>query len=338
MRALLKWKKSLLFFVGVPILLLLISLAYGMYQYKHLFDRIYDEGSENRQMSLVPEPPPIGVGNAVKKGEERSRKLRPFTLLILGIDSRGEAKARSDTMMIAAINPILHKVTLLSIPRDTRIKTIKYGHEKINHTMFLGGVPLVEDTLESFLGISIDRYITIDFEGFRRLIDALGGIEVDVKKRMKYRDPSDGTDINLKPGKQRLNGKEALDYARYRKSDIGRDDSDFERIARQQQVMRALLKKAEKNLTLFNLSDLMDILGDHVKTDLTQEELERLAHDYQENKIIKLENITLSGKDRFLPYKGHILYFFVVEAGERERVRNLLKNALSEHETNPIGP
>ncbi|MBE3554694.1 MAG: LCP family protein, partial [Thermicanus sp.] len=147
-----------------------------------------------------------------------------------------------------------------------------------------------------------------------------------------------GTDINLKPGKQRLNGKEALDYARYRKSDIGRDDSDFERIARQQQLMRAVLKKAEKNLTLFNLGDLMDILGDHVKTDLTQEELERIFFYYQKNRKIKMETITLVGKDQLLPYKGHILYFFVVDAGERERVRSLLKNSLSEHGPGQLGP
>lgn len=324
-----RWKRFL-WGAGFLLIILISVAGYGLYRYQHFFDQIYDGSSENRQVRLIREEVPIGVGEATGSRRKEVPHIRPFTLLILGVDSRGESKSRSDTMMIAAINPARHRITLLSVPRDTRVKIKGQGYEKINHAMFIGGVPLVEKTLEEFLGIPIDRYITVDFEGFRRLIDSLGGIEINVKKRMKYRDPADGTSISLTPGLQVLNGEKALDYARYRKSDIARDDSDFDRIARQQEVVGAVVAKLGESLTIDKGMKLMEMVGRHVKTDLSKEELERLATFYYENRSVKIASLSLMGRDRLLPYKGNILYFFAVSEEERSRVRKGLVQSLSE--------
>lgn len=329
-----RWSKAFRWITGFLILFLFIAASYAFYQSQRLFDRVYDRASENRQIHLIREEVeeiPIGVGEAIgKKERKKAPAMRPFTLLILGVDSRGELRARSDTMMVAVVNPKRKRITLLSIPRDTRVKIGRYGYEKLNHAMFIGGVPMVEKTLEDFLGISIDRYVAVDFEGFRRIVDTIGGVEVEVKKRMKYHDPTDGTLIHLNPGRQMLRGKEALDYARYRKSDIARDDSDFERIARQQEVIRAAAAKLEKDMTVGRLLTLMEIIGSHVKTDFTKDELKKLMGYYLENRMGEINSITLTGSDRLLPYKGRILYFFSVDEKERERVRRLLLESLSE--------
>jgi LCP family protein required for cell wall assembly len=324
-----KLTKKQKWIVGVLTGIILISLsalAYGVYEYNQFFSRIYEpiDNDHDRDSDLLP----IGSGEAIGNGNEKENKMKPFTLMILGVDSRGEKKSRSDTIILSVVNPQTKKVTLISIPRDTRVEVPNHGYEKMNHTMFLGGVPMVDETLESFFGIPVQRYVTVDFEGFRRIVDELGGIEIDVKKRMRYRDPTDGTDINLKPGLQTLNGEDALDYARYRKSDIGRDDTDFERIARQQEVIRAIAAKAKEEVSIFNIFTFMDIVGDHVKTDLTKKEIEMLVKEFQGVSGDIIESINLAGEDKYLPYGEYKLYFYVVSDEERERVKGLLEQAM----------
>ncbi|MBO8164484.1 MAG: LCP family protein [Brevibacillus sp.] len=249
------------------------------------------------------------------------KPLKPFTLLLVGVDSRKGERARSDTVMLAAVHPAKQRVHLLSIPRDTYLLLPGRGHDKVNHAMAYGGPALLKKTLEQFIHLSIDRYIVVDFEGFRQIIDQMGGVQLAVSKRMRYTDPTDGTRIDLKPGLQVLNGKQALDYARYRKSDTGPEDSDYERIARQQEILHALAAKGSSLQGMARAVRLMEILGDHVKTDLTEAEIASLLLTYSDSEGNVLLTETLKGRDTRIWRNGILGWYYLVSEAEQQRVR-----------------
>ncbi len=259
----------------------------------------------------------------------KPKPLPPFTLLLIGIDSRDGERARSDTMILAAVHPDRQRAYLLSIPRDSYIELPGRGYDKLNHAMAFGGPALLKRSLESFLDVRIDRYMTIDFDGFRKIVDELGGVRIHVKKRMKYTDPTDNTAIDLYPGWQNLNGKQALDYSRYRKSDLGREDSDYDRIARQQEILKALANKGESVQAFFKAFKLMDILGQHVKTDLGEDEIASLLATYYDPKDNQLVTDTLNGTDERIWHNGIRGWYYLVPKAERDRVRARLKQELA---------
>ena len=128
---------------------------------------------------------------------------------------------------------------MLSIPRDSRVKIDGHGWDKINHAYAYGGSKLSKSVVEKLLGIPIEYTVVMNFQGFVRMIDALGGVTIDVEKRMYYSDPYDddrGLYIDLHPGVQKLNGKAAIEYVRYRD-----EEGDIGRVARQQKFLTALL-------------------------------------------------------------------------------------------------
>ncbi len=107
-------------------------------------------------------------------------------ILFLGVDSVDHS-SRSDTIIVVGISPD-KKVALLSIPRDTRVEVPGKGYTKINHAYAYGGISLLKETIEKFMGIKIDYYVKTDYQGFEKVIDKLGGIEINVEKRMYYID------------------------------------------------------------------------------------------------------------------------------------------------------
>lgn len=205
----------------------------------------------------------------------------------------------------------------------------KRGFDKVNHAMAFGGPAMVKKTLEHFFDIKIDRYVTVDFDGFRKVIDELGGVEVNIKKRMKYNDPTDDTDIDLYPGLQTLNGKQALDYARYRKSDIGREDSDYERIARQQEIIKAMANKGDSVGAFFKAFKLMEIMGRHMKTDLTEQEIASLLLTYYDPKENEISTETLAGADQRIWQNGIRGWYYLVPSKERQRVHKRIQEELA---------
>ncbi len=171
-------------------------------------------------------------------------------ILILGADDMAEAQGRSDAIMVLFLNPERKRAALLSIPRDLRTEIPGHGLDKINHAYHFGGVELTRETVERLLGLTIDYYAKADFQAFEKIVDTLGGVEIDVPKRM-YKKTYYGT-INLQPGPQHLDGKGALQFVRYR------NDSDFKRAERQQQLLRAII---QQKLRLTNLPRLIKVAG-----------------------------------------------------------------------------
>jgi len=180
----------------------------------------------------------------------------------------------SDVMLLLRFNPETKKMVVLAVPRDTRIEIPGHGMKKINAANVYGGPALTAQTVSNLLnGVGIDRYVRINILGMGKLIDALGGVTVYVPKDMKYRDDSQHLYINLKAGKRHLNGDQALQLLRFRHDALG----DIGRIQRQQMVLRALSEQALTPTTLTHLPQILNVIKEHIDTNLTVEELVALV-------------------------------------------------------------
>ncbi|MBO6303523.1 MAG: LCP family protein [Selenomonadaceae bacterium] len=198
-------------------------------------------------------------------------------IMIMGIDPREleHDVGRSDTLMVATVDPFIDRASLLSIPRDTRVYIPKYGYDKINAAYAYGSERLTKRTVEDFLGISIDHYILIDTRSFVKIIDAIGGVDIDVEKRMRYEDPWDddgGLHIDLYPGMQHMDGKTAITYVRYRD-----EEGDIGRIERQQKFMKACMDKLTSPSIITKIPALATEVIAAIKTDLSTTDLIALA-------------------------------------------------------------
>lgn len=162
-----------------------------------------------------------------------------FNMLVLGEDEV-EGSKRSDTILFVTVELDDKCVKIIALPRDTRVDIPGHGYHKLNSAFAFGGAQLLKTTIENYLNEPILYYLVVDYAGFPKLVDAFGGVEIDVKKKMRYVDHAGNLDINIMPGLQHMDGVTALHYVRFRKDALG----DIGRVQRQQQFMKALLKKA----------------------------------------------------------------------------------------------
>lgn len=190
-------------------------------------------------------------------------------ILVLGVDARpGETTSRSDTMILVSVDPKLNKAAVVSIPRDTKV-TIKGATEKICAANVLGGPELAVSTVEDLMGIKIDYWVEMDFNGFKKIVDTLGGVTITVPQRM-YK-PSEG--IDLQPGTKKLNGSEALAFVRFRDYNMG----DIDRTSMQQEFIKALAKEVLQPKTLPKLPKLIKDLNQYVETNMKVTDMLRIA-------------------------------------------------------------
>jgi LCP family protein required for cell wall assembly len=248
------------------------------------------------QRHLTPEEAAVfSKGGSITSNSLRLPELtRPVNVLVMGMsvlssDLRNlpsdtqtlsyEAQVNSfdglsDVMLLLRFDPQTEKISVLSIPRDTRVEMDGYGTIKINAANVKGGpaasAKLVSQLLE---GVQIDRYVRVNIGGVQKLLDALGGVTVYVPKDMKYTDESQHLYINLKQGRQHLNGDQALQLLRYRHDAMG----DIGRIERQQMVMRALMAQTLNPTTVARLPQILDVIQSHLDTNLSVEELVALV-------------------------------------------------------------
>ena len=201
--------------------------------------------------------------------DQQKEMLNNVNILVLGCDEReGENQARADVIIVATIRPDDKEVSLFSIPRDTRVTIEGHGKDKINHAMAFGGIPLITDSVELLLGIHIDHAVKVNFDGFINVIDALGGVNINVPEKM-YK-PLEA--IDLLPGYQTLYGEDALAFVRWRGDGLG----DYGRIARQQQFIAALTEKV-KNMSVGQALDVLDAVMDSIETDMSVREMTSYA-------------------------------------------------------------
>ncbi len=191
-------------------------------------------------------------------------------VLVLGVDARpGDENSRSDTMLLVSIDPQLDKVAVISIPRDTRVDVPGSPLDKICTANYAGGPEYAVTIVEDFMDIDIDYYVEADFNGFKDVIDTIGGVTINVPQRM-YK-PSEG--IDLYPGTQKLDGYQALAFVRYRDYEYG----DIERTSYQQEFLIALADELLQPKTITKLPALIKEVKSFVKTDLGLTQMLKMA-------------------------------------------------------------
>ncbi len=220
------------------------------------------------------------------------------TIMIMGVDERDDDVGRSDTLMVAALDPKNDQASLLSVPRDTRVKIKGHGWDKINAAYAYGGEKLTQRTVEDFLGLNIDHYVIINTKSFVKIIDALGGIDIDVEKRMYYEDPWDddgGLLIDLKPGPQHMDGKTAVTYVRYRD-----EEGDIGRIRRQQKFMKACMDKLVSPSIITSLPSIIKEVMGSIKTDMSLRQILEFVGTLKESQKNGLKTDMVPGKPLYI--------------------------------------
>ena len=237
---------------------------------------------------------------------EEIKMETPISVLLLGIDGAGEEHSRSDSLIVLTMNPNSGKTTMTSIPRDSLTEIVGNGTEdKINHAHAFGGPQMAIDTVEDFLGISIDYFVSVDMKGFKDVVDIFKGVSVMNEFNFSY----DGH--TFQEGTITLNGEEALAFVRMRKEDprgdIGRND-------RQKQVIESLMQKAASMSSISKVKELLDMISNNVKTNIQISDASMFQQLYAQANG-NIETLSLKGSGQTI---NNVWYFIPDEASKSE--------------------
>ncbi|MFX3623662.1 MAG: LCP family protein [Ectobacillus sp.] len=278
--------------------------------------------------------------NRGQKSEKREKTVQPLkdnvSILIMGVDESesrkktyGEA-VRTDALLLATINKNDKSIKLLSIPRDSRVYIpAREKKDKINHAHVFGGVDSTIETVEEFLDVPVDYYVKFNFNSFIKVVDTLGGINVNVPVTFTEQNSEDQAEaIHLKKGYQHLNGEEALALARTRHI-----DSDYMRGQRQQLVLEGVAKKALSIKSVSSLGKLVDLVGSDMKTNMTFDDMMAIAKNMMGTQL-NMDKIQIEGEDKMI----NGVYYYEPVAKSVQQISQELKMHLdvadkTEHKT-----
>jgi LCP family protein required for cell wall assembly len=265
--------------------------------------------------------PKMGIQTAFNGTGDDEGINKRVSVLLIGADQRDpkEEKFNTDSIILATVDPQEARISLLSIPRDTRVSIPGHSNIKINSVAPLTEMKKLQDVVSDLTGVKVSGYIQTNFEGFKDIIDTLGGITIDVEKDMYYEtgDTTDGY-INLKKGLQKLDGSKALQYARFRHDAL----ADISRTARQQVVLKAVAKEMMQVSTIPKLPWLIPQLTKAVHTNLQAADIFKLAKAAVQFDDAEIVSQTLPG--RFMDVDG-ISYWDVDTTQARDVVADLMK-------------
>jgi polyisoprenyl-teichoic acid--peptidoglycan teichoic acid transferase len=265
--------------------------------------------------------------------EMREAKVEPaddnVSVLFVGVDDsekrgQGADNSRSDALLLATLNNKTKTVKLLSIPRDSYvyIPYVDYN-DKITHAHAYGSTLATVETVEELFDIPVDYYFRLNFEAFIEIVDALGGVEVDVPYKLHELDENDKRTVNLEPGLQELNGSEALAFARTRKL-----DSDIERGKRQQEVIKAIADKASSFTSLTKYDNILDAVGNNMKTNMSFKEMKSFF-SYLTDGMPRIDTLTLEGYDDM----STGTYYYKLDEENLEEIKEVLQSHLGLNST-----
>ena len=236
------------------------------------------------------------VNELVQKGEK-------INLLVLGIDHiKGAQARRSDTMMLASIDTAQNKASLISIPRDLFLKYPDGKFRRVNAAYAIDGPDLAREMVSNFLGIPINFYLVVDYEGFEEIVDLMGGVEITVEERLQYTDEAGNLNIDIEPGTQTLSGEDAMGYVRYRGN-----QSDLQRINRQQKFLRALLQGGVNLEDWSQIKKVINTGRNYAKTNLSLMDMYDLGKSLRSLGTEDFNMVTLSGKPARIENKSVLL-------------------------------
>lgn len=305
-----KGKKIVLGIVGFILILTLAVVGIGAKVYMDLsgsVQKTYE--SVERQLDTK------------RKAEQKNviAEKKPFSVLLLGIDTGDLGRTeigRSDTMMVAAVNPNAEKTLITSIPRDTYVDIVGRGtKDKINHAYAFGGAGMSMDTVEKYLDIPVDHYVAINMKGLKELVDAVGGITVtnDLKfENMGY---------TFTFGKNELDGDKALAFSRMRYDD---PRGDYGRQERQRKIVEGVAKKLLTFDGVTRYKEVLDAMETNVKTDMSFDDMKKIAADYR-SAFGKIQQDQMQGEG----FMQDGISYQRVSQTELERVQTELKKTLA---------
>lgn len=289
--------------------------------------------------------------SAVETASSGKSITEPFTILLMGIDSTDEvlgenAIANGDTLILVTFNPKTLNATMFSIPRDSYVPISCWSgkpENKITHAAAYGNDCMI-NTIEDYFDVNIDYYAKINFKGLVKLVDAVGGVEMNVEKELCTDDSSRGSQICIQPGQQVLNGEQALVYARNRKQLA---NGDFGRAEHQQEIIKALINKIK---TIDDVSTFMSILNtvsNSMDTNLTTKQIlsfynvgkdilkKSLSSD--ESDIVSIQRLYLQGTGQMIydERARMVLWDYVPNKSSRKDIIQAMKEnlELAEHKT-----
>ncbi|GGB83930.1 MULTISPECIES: LCP family protein [Staphylococcus] len=291
----------------IILVLVLIVLGYFTYKLIHLNQSIHD---------------PQNTGKESKATQEKIKAKKPISIAIFGVDSDVEREAdnmgqRTDTLLIASINPEKKETKLISIPRDmsSDIPGVE-GNEKIAHAYAYGGPKVAMDTIRQNLDVPIDSYVTVDMDGFKKMIDIFDGVNVTSNATFNYNGSS------FKEGKkENLSGDSALNYVRSRKEEGAGGDEG--RTARQRQVIDALAQSARESSSIFKLNKILKVSEKNVKTNLNVADLKSLYSGYKEA-VQSMDKMSIDGEN--LIESDGVWYFEPDQADMTDKVNEYKSN------------
>ncbi|MBN2247538.1 MAG: LCP family protein [Coriobacteriia bacterium] len=273
--------------IAAGLLVLAVIAAGATYVYSTLH-------SAGRMMNQQP-----GIDERLSEVLEAREKRKPFNVLLLGSDMRPwESESRADTIIVARVDVEAGKVWLLSIPRDTRAEIPGHGVGKINGANFYGGPSLMVETVSQTLGIPIHHYMSVDLTGFQKVVDAVGGVWIDVDVEIDdWRAASHSPGYrakNIKPGYQLLDGEHALTYVRSRDF----PDADFTRMRHQQVFFKALADQMTKVGNVLKIPSIVREMAEYMSTDMSMGDMIDLASALRDIGSANIETATLVGEWR----------------------------------------
>jgi len=259
------------------------------------------------------------------KSSNRSgyRLSRPVNILIMGIDRVPEAAAnspkifngRSDTILLLHLDSRDKSISLLSIPRDTKVEIPGIRFSKINEANARGGAALATRLVSSILNnATIERYVRVSSSAFRELVDLLGGVEVFVPRAMSYTDTAQKLQINLAQGWQTLNGEQAEQFARFRNDGLG----DIGRIQRQQSLIQAIRNRLASPSVLVRLPQIVRLMQKYVDTNLNFEEILTIANFGLQLDRDNFKMVMLPGRSS--SEQGDLRSYWILDAAARDRI------------------
>lgn len=260
--------------------------------------------------------------------KEKAEFALPFgprkqNILLLGVDSNGEGSdlwkgTRTDTIVVLNIDPKSKSLNAISIPRDSKVYLPgDNGIQKINAAHAIGGINMTVRTIEDTLGIRIDKYIMVHDEAVRKIVEALGGVDIYVEKNMHYNDYSGNLHINLTKGQHHLDADEVIGYLRFRHDAMG----DIGRTQRQQWFLRGLLQEIQKPETIAKIPEILSIAKEYVKTNMSLYEMSQYAALAKHFDIDNIEIATLPGSPN---KKGYTSYWILDPEKTQEVINRLI--------------
>lgn len=229
-------------------------------------------------------------------------------ILILGTDAGASNQKRTDTIMILHYNPKNKKATLVSIPRDTLVK-INGKNSKINAAYAYGGINMVVDTVQNLMETNINYYVKLDLNGFVKLIDILGGVEMKIEHKMDYDDTAQNLHIHFTKGETvLLNGEKAMEFFRWRENNDGTGlaNGDIDRINIQHTFIQKVIQKVKSPAIIPKIPVILSAVSQNVDTNMTGMEILKYAYIFSEIKSSNMNITTLKGTGQ---YRGNVSYF-----------------------------